>query len=246
MLNIFGETHVGCVRHQNEDSIYWQQLGEGEQYLAVVADGMGGYDGGAYASQLAVQYFSKGVQAYFEQPDHYKSITSCLHEAGNLANRVVRQHRFDMPQYQKMGTTLLAMLMVQNRCWVIHAGDSRCYRLTENRLEKVTRDHSLIQELLDQGSLSEDQAERAPYRNMLTRALGPSLDLEYSLVEHTLSSEQAWLLCSDGLYNAINDERIADILQSSDDVKTIANRLIEESLEQHARDNVSVIVIKPH
>lgn len=144
-MDIFGVTDIGCVRKRNEDAIHWQALpGEG-RYLAVLADGMGGYGGGALASKLAVEYFTKCVLSSLEFLTEYsnENMLRILSDAGSLANNAVRQERANHPDYQKMGTTLIAMLVMDEEYWLMHAGDSRCYCASGDGLQPMTRDRSI-------------------------------------------------------------------------------------------------------
>ena len=247
MLDIYGVTDIGCVRKRNEDFIHWQELGGDGHYLAVLADGMGGYAGGSMASRLAVEYFTKCLMSSFsyDANDSNDKIANQLLEAGTLANRAVRQQRQEHHEFEKMGTTLLVMLILNDEYWLMHAGDSRCYRLSQHSLQPMTRDHSLVQELLDKGSITEEEAERAPFKNMLTRAVGPDKSVRYSLSKHNVNSGDSWLLCSDGLYNTLPSLRISELMQQRVPAKAVAQSLVEESLKHNAQDNVSVIVVQP-
>lgn len=247
MVDIYGVTDIGCVRKCNEDFIHWQNLGTPGHNLAVLADGMGGYAGGSLASRLAVEYFTKCILSSFEysNTDSNDAIATQLLEAGTLANRAVRQQRLEHRDFEKMGTTLLVMLMLDNQYWLMHAGDSRCYRLTQNSLQPMTRDHSLVQELLDKGSITEQEAERAPFRNMLTRAVGPDTSVQYTVAKHQVNNEDSWLLCSDGLYNTLPTVRISELMQQDLPAREVAQALVQESLKENAQDNVSVIVVQP-
>lgn len=246
-MDIYGVSDIGCVRKGNEDFIHWQPLRQSGGYLAVLADGMGGYAGGSVASRLAVEQITLSLISMFESKrcDNHDEVAKGLLEAGALANEAVRQQRQDNPNLQRMGTTLLVMLILENEYWLMHAGDSRCYKLINNTLQVLTRDHSLVQELLDDGSITEQEAERAPYRNVLTQAVGTNASLDYSLAHHGIHEGEAWLLCSDGLYNTLPSNRILELMQQKIPSKELAQALVEESLQNNAQDNVSVIVVQP-
>jgi serine/threonine protein phosphatase PrpC len=245
-MDIHGVTDIGCVRKNNEDCIHWQPLDQENYYLAVLADGMGGYGGGAFASKLAVEYFTKCLLSSFEYQQQHSNddIMNLLVDAASLANTAVRQERNNHPEFQKMGTTLIAMLVMDNEYWLLHAGDSRCYRSDEQGLIPMTKDHSLVQELLDQGTITEREAERAPFRNMLTRAVGPDKKVKFSFSKHRFQAGETCLLCSDGLYNTLPEPVIEHWLQANLPAKEIAQALIKESVRHNAQDNVSVIVLK--
>lgn len=245
-MDIYGMTDIGCVRQQNEDCILWQELPLDHGYLAVLADGMGGYGGGALASQLAVEHFSKCLVSSLEQQQEIdnESMLHILTGAGAIANQAVRKERHHHPEFKKMGSTLIAMLVMNEQYWLIHVGDSRCYCASQDGLQALTRDHSLVQELLDTGSLTEKEAERAPYRNMLTRAVGPDRNVQFSLAKHHFQPGESWLLCSDGLYNTLPAAAIDHWMQAGLSAQETAAILVRESLQHNAQDNVSVIVLK--
>ena len=245
-MDIHGITDIGCARKNNEDAIHWQALPQGNGFLAVLADGMGGYGGGALASKLAVEYFTKCLLAELEFIGAHDNdaIINMMAEAGALANNAVRQQRNNHPDFQKMGTTLVAMLMLDSEYWLMHAGDSRCYCASDDGLQPMTRDHSLVQERLDKGSLTEKEAERAPFRNMLTRAVGPDRQVQFSFAKHHMQPGESWLLCSDGLYNTLPVPVMDHWMQAPGAAKDAAVALVKESLRHNAQDNVSVIVVK--
>ncbi len=244
-LDVYGVTHIGHVRLCNEDFIQWKTLESGG-CLAVLADGMGGYEGGAIASQLAVENFIEYLQYEFENdaPQSITDIPEYLFGAGVQANQSVRQYRFDNPDLSNMGTTLVAIYFHQNCYWILHAGDSRCYRANGHQLVALTRDHSLVQEMLKSGSISKRDAPFVPFRHVLTKAIGPSDDLEYSLGQYPVVAADSWLLCSDGLYNSVTQRQIITVMNSGASAQQAAEALLELALIGPAQDNISVIVIK--
>ena len=247
MFDIYGMTDIGCVRQFNEDFIHWQQLDSPRNQLILLADGMGGYAGGAMASQLAVKCFSQYLLGCYDLAMDQSSdlIASQMLAAGKLANAEVRRQRQQHPEFEKMGTTLLVMLVLGDEYWLMHVGDSRCYRQTSRSIQAMTRDHSLVQELLDKGDITWQEAQRAPFRNMLTRAVGPDETLHYSLSKYSMEKGDSWLLCSDGLYNTLSPNCISELMRLGLPAKGTAEILVQESLKRKASDNVSAIVVQP-
>ncbi len=250
MLDIYGVTDIGCVREHNEDWIGWKILpsaeNEAARCLAVLADGMGGYSGGAEASRIAGEQFIRSVASAIDKikPISNDEYAKLLTQAGAEANNSVREARALNYEHHKMGTTLLAMLLLKENYWLVHVGDSRCYRAREGELQQMTQDHSLVQELLDSGSLTEKEAERAPFRNMLTRAVGTEPNLRFAIAKHRLQQGETWMLCSDGLYNAVSEPVIGEWLNSNLCAEEIATGLLQDSLKNNAQDNVSIIVLQ--
>ncbi len=245
-MDMFGVTDIGCVRQHNDDCIHWQDLPDERGYLAVLADGMGGYGGGALASQMAVDNFTQCLVTSLQgqQTPGRDMMLQLLTEAGAFANKTVRQERHQHPEFRKMGTTLIAMVVMDQQYWLAHVGDSRCYCANQRGLQVMTQDHSLVQELLDNGSLTEKEAERAPFRNMLTRAVGPERNVQFSCARYPVQPGDAWLLCSDGLYNSLPESTIDHWMQAGLSAQETATTLVRESIRHNAQDNVSVIVLK--
>ncbi|HEX7081877.1 MAG TPA: Stp1/IreP family PP2C-type Ser/Thr phosphatase [Gammaproteobacteria bacterium] len=238
-------TDVGRVRDHNEDAI----AAEPELGLWVLADGMGGYNAGEVASGIAVKTVIEMVTAAckrekrndIEPASGYMRQTIALRDAVARANKIINQTAQSQPQCEGMGTTLVACLFYDNRVSVAHVGDSRLYRLRGNKFEQITMDHSLLQELVDRGFYSPEEAQRSTNRNYVTRALGvePTVDVEVQEVE--VQRGDYFLLCSDGLPDMVEDEDIHLTISTFDsDVDTIAEQLIKLTNDNGGRDNVSV------
>ena len=246
VYEVYGESDIGCARDQNQDTIDWHVADDGAFALAIVADGMGGYKGGEIASRIAVECVRttclKALEADEElNPDQAEAL---LLQAGAKANEAIFQQRLQNMELSRMGTTLVFALAYSNNLSLVHAGDSRCYRVLENKLEPLTRDHSLVQQMLDDGVIDKGDIENIPFRNMLTRAVGVERDLQYSVTTIATEPGQQFLLCSDGLFNAMDDAYICAALNEIDPIDQQVHNLIKRSLSQHASDNVSAILLK--
>lgn len=234
-----GLTHIGCVRRQNEDSIFFSQCPERRSLLAVVADGMGGHAGGAVASGMAVDVFASRWE------DHKPGSLgdAWLRQVALLANRLILAESQRNPALKGMGTTLVALAQAAaGSVAVAHIGDSRCYRFRQGVLDQVTRDHSLVQQMVDEGTLTEQEAETSPVRNYLTRSLGSQ---EFPVIDTctlSVSAGERFLLCSDGLTNMLQHHEIAAILCRYPEDSAACEALLDSALAKGARDNVSVIV----
>jgi len=171
--------------------------------------------------------------------------TIALRDAVTRANKIIHQTAQSQPQCEGMGTTLVACLLYDNKVSVAHVGDSRLYRLRDNRLELITLDHSLLQELVDRGFYSQEEAQRSSNRNYVTRALGvePTVDVEIQEVE--AQKDDYFLLCSDGLPDMVEDEDIHLTISTFDkDIHTIGEQLIKLTNDNGGRDNVSVVIVR--
>ena len=240
---------VGKVRDHNEDAIGAQpDIG-----LWVLADGMGGYNAGEVASGIAVKTILDLVtaacrtekRADIESGTGYMRQTIVLRDAILRANKVINQTAQSQPQCEGMGTTLVASLFYDNRVSIAHVGDSRMYRLRGNRFEQITMDHSLLQELVDRGFYSQEEAQRSTNRNYVTRALGVEANVDVEVQEIDVQKGDYFLMCSDGLPDMVEDEDIhLTISTFSNDVRTVGEQLIKLTNDNGGRDNVSVILVR--
>jgi PPM family protein phosphatase len=242
-------TDVGRVREHNEDDLgAVPDIG-----LWVLADGMGGYNAGEVASGIAVKTVidmvtascRKGHRDEIEAGTGYLRQTIALRDAVARANKIIHQTAQSQPQCEGMGTTLVACLFYDDRCSVAHVGDSRLYRMRDNRFEQITMDHSLLQELVDRGFYSQEEAQRSTNRNYVTRALGVDLNVEVEVQEVDALRGDFFLLCSDGLPDMVEDEDIHLTINTfSNDVETIGEQLIKLTNDNGGRDNVSVVLVR--
>lgn len=221
-------THAGRVRSANQDSVFAQAP------LFIVADGMGGHRAGETASRLTVESLSSGDFADVD----------ALVEAVRETNRYVHGRASDDAELQGMGTTVTALRIAGSQhAALINVGDSRAYRLRGGRFERLTEDHSYVGTLLREGSISEQEAELHPYRNMLTRAIGiePEVDVDSWTLE--LQAADRYLLCSDGLINELSDDQVQATLRRLADPGDAARELVRLANDRGGRDNITVVVI---
>lgn len=225
---------VGCVRAQNEDACLVTE--EQDYLLGIVCDGMGGANAGEVASRIAAHIFSKTVQSLDCPPEERMQV------ALERANRAVYQHSWMHAECRGMGTTLVAALIWEDTAYIMNAGDSRCYAALGGRILQLTRDHSLVQELVRSGAITPEQARYHPNRNIITRALGTEREIEGDLFVHRLRPGELLLLCSDGLSNEMTDNELCEQLVIGAP-ELACQRLISAALDRGARDNVTAVVI---
>ena len=236
-LRVAGDTHVGKVRTTNEDSL----IVEPRIGLYAVLDGMGGASAGDVASQLARDTIRDFV-LHRRMTLAPRELLDAAIAAGSIAVFLAAQHQHER---QGMGTTVVACLVIDpSRAVIGHVGDSRAYLLRGGRLQMLTRDHTVVQELLNRGVLSADDAERHPYKNVLSRNLGGRAETQVDTVELALQPGDRLLLCSDGLYGFASAEAIQYLLGSGDAPEHVARDLIELALRGGGGDNVSAVVIE--
>lgn len=238
-------TDTGLVRPQNEDSLAFD-AGNG---FALLADGMGGYNAGEVASQLAVTAVAEGLKAVLPTMRATRhSVTDValqLRQQIALANAKILQQSLAQPQWAGMGTTLVALVFHDRRAVVAHVGDSRLYRLRGVQFEQLTHDHSVLQECIDQGQVSPDPDVRLAQKSLLTRALGVESGVEAELNGFEVLPGDLFLLCSDGLPDMLEDSEIGQVLATrKSDLTGAAQRLVEMANDHGGFDNVSVIVVR--
>lgn len=230
------ETDVGNKRSFNEDSVGYYE--EGDFGIYIVADGMGGHNAGEVASNLAKDVLLSYVLNHRDE----ESPQEILNEALQNANRRIYKEGLLNEKCNGMGTTITAALLRGNELTVVNVGDSRVYVLKEDKLIKVTKDHSLVQELLDNGTITIEEAKNHPNKNVITRAVGTNPVVKADYYELDIREISKVLLCSDGLTNEVTEEEILNLIKSDDEDQCL--QLINMSKENGGRDNISVIIFK--
>jgi serine/threonine protein phosphatase PrpC len=230
---------VGKVRKANEDNAGMIERTDGAK-IFVVCDGMGGHVGGATASKIAVT----GILQFLENRD-LSNCETAISEALIFANQQVYANALNNPDLHGMGTTCVLMVIKDDECYFGHVGDSRIYLHTERELHRLTKDHSYVQQLVDMGEITDDQAESHPRKNQIMKALGIAADVQPELGARKLSPKTGdrILMCTDGLNGMINDKQIASILLQNMSREQCAQLLIKSALEHGGKDNVTATVI---
>ncbi len=238
---------TGMVREHNEDAIG----SIADMGLMVLADGMGGYNAGEVASGIAVQTITDlaaegAMREERNEIDPHTGLmrqTIVLRDAVARSNKIIYQTAQSQTHCEGMGTTLVASMFYDNKISIAHVGDSRAYRLRNEKLEQLTMDHSLLQELVDRGFYSEEEAQRSTNRNYVTRALGVEPTVEVEVQEYEVLPEDIYLLCSDGLPDMVEDEDIhLTISTFNASLDVVGQQLVQLANEHGGRDNVSVML----
>ena len=248
-LEIVVRTDPGMIRGHNEDAVFANpNLG-----FVILADGMGGYNAGEVASGMATMFLSSELEAAFvARPPHEVDLASgqlfahrCILDKVAITNSAIYNTAESQPQYAGMGTTLVTALFFDNQVTVAHIGDSRLYRLRGEEFGAITRDHSLLQEQIDSGMISAEEARFSQNKNLVTRALGVDPEVETEIHDYPVQPGDIYLLCSDGLNDMVEDEEIKLTLQMlGANLDLAATQLIQMANDNGGRDNVSVILIK--
>lgn len=237
------QTDAGQVRQNNEDAVAFDEVTR----VGVLADGMGGYNAGEIASGMATAFIQTELSRWLTDagPDVpaaqlKRAIEVCVQNA----NRSIFNASSANAHFAGMGTTLVVGVFHEQRLWLGHVGDSRCYRLRGQQYHRITRDHSLLQEQLDAGLLTPEQAAQSPHRNLVTRALGVEESVELELHAYAVAPGDLYLMCSDGLSDMVSDHDQGDILRRARPLAQMADELVSLANAHGGRDNISVLLVQ--
>ena len=241
-MKYWGLTDPGCVRPQNQDAYLMEQL-DRNTVLCVVCDGMGGAKSGNIASSLAVDVFVQEVRRTWTSSMTQEKINLMLRSAVKLANFTVYDQAQQFEEFDGMGTTLVAVLVRNRHVTVVHVGDSRAYRINSDGIWQMTRDHSLVQMMVERGELTQEMARTYPGKNFITRAIGTEPIVECDVANMELGKGEFLLLCSDGLSNMLDDQEILFEVVHGVDKRDCCQRLLEIAKHRDAPDNVTSVLI---
>lgn len=233
-MKAYGATHVGRVRAVNQDAYYLPEAGES---FAVVADGMGGHKAGEVASAMAVSEFTRWLRCAPVPSE--ETVNYAVHEANRIIHRTAQRET----DKSNMGTTLVAVWVDDEQVIECNVGDSRAYLLRDGSLSQISRDHSLVGELLEEGKITKQEAMHHPHKNYITRAIGTSSMVQPEIRTLDRKSGDVWLLCSDGMSNYIDDGEIERILCGQTDRERCVRQLIDMALERGGADNITVVLV---
>ncbi len=236
-------TDPGRARENNEDAV----VVDGDTHLCVLADGMGGYNAGEIASGMATAFIKSEMARWLTEAGRgakTREVRRALEICVDNANRSIFNAADSNPQYSGMGTTLVVGVFRDTTLVLGHIGDSRCYRLRNGEFVQITKDHSLLQEQIDAGLITQEQAAGSSIKNLVTRALGVEDAVALDLSEHEIEVGDAYLMCSDGLSDMVDDAEIASILGGPAPMEQKADSLVAAANAHGGRDNISVLLVQ--
>lgn len=240
-MKVFAKSDIGRAREMNQDAYYASQPSD-TVGLYIVADGMGGYNGGEIASSLAVTATKDFIENNFAETEHTKEkLQELVKNAIEYANMLVYEKSKEVPELQGMGTTIEVALVHNNRVYIGHVGDSRIYRIRKEFIRKLTTDHSYVQKLVKDGTISKEEATHHPKKNMLTKALGCTSFVEPDVTVKGFLKDDILVLTSDGLTNMVKDQEIYEIVK--DNIEVATDKLINRANENGGLDNITVIIV---
>lgn len=235
-------TDPGCVRTENQDAYITEQL-DGA-LLCAVCDGMGGAKSGNVASALAAEIFAQAVKSLWKPGLEQKDVDTLLLNAVKVTNFTVYDQAVSFEDFAGMGTTLAAMLVESSRITVVNVGDSRVYRVNAEGIRQVTKDHSLVQMMIDRGELTPEQGRSYPGKNMITRAVGTEPTVQSDLFHMDPQWGEILMICTDGLTNLVEDQEILFEIMYNEDRQACCRRLLDIAISRGAPDNVTCILVQ--
>ena len=241
-MQCWGLSDAGCVRRQNQDAYQIEEL-DRNTLLCVVCDGMGGAKSGNIASTLASEVFVEEVRRVWKRNMEQDQIDMMLRSAAKLANFTVYDQAMQFEEFDGMGTTLVAALVHGTDATILNVGDSRCYGIDRNGIRQITKDHSLVQLMVDRGELTPEMSKTYPGKNLITRAVGTEAIVMCDLFHEELSKGDYLLLCSDGLSNMMDDQEILFEVVHGVNKQACCQRLLNIAKNRGAPDNVTSVLV---
>ena len=241
-MKIWQKTDQGVIRKENQDSCGVKNFGNFT--VAVVCDGMGGAKAGAVASSMARDIFLDTLENMLDPEMSADEIADSACVAAERANGAIYDRSCEEEDCHGMGTTLVAAICDNTRCIVLNIGDSRAYRINASGIKAVTRDHSWVQDMLENGDITEEEARNHPNRNLITRALGTEKTAHCDTFVLSLKKGDHLLLCSDGLVNTVSDQEMLYEVIHEENMETCLDRLMEIAIDRGAPDNVTIVLLQ--
>lgn len=239
-MEVFAKSDVGKMRDMNQDYYYISGPDDMLQ-LFIVADGMGGYKGGEIASRLAVENSKNYIINNFQTVETREDILKLIRDAIEYANLTIYEKSQEFQDLENMGTTIDICLVIANKVYIGHVGDSRVYRKRKDFFRKLTTDHSYVQKLVNDGTITKEEAYNHPKKNMLIKALGSPKLVEPDVMVKGFLKDDILLMCSDGLTNMVTEEEIVNII--NEDPTKACNKLVDRANEQGGYDNITAVII---
>jgi protein phosphatase len=232
------------IREKNEDSYYVKKINE-KDYLFIVADGMGGHSSGDVASNTAIEIISNYIFEKYNAKMSEQELYDLIKSSIRIANSVIFTESKKNENLAGMGTTVVLCLIQNNTAVFANVGDSRAYIIKNNEINKLTIDHSIVEELVINGSITKEEAKTHPHKNIITRALGGDIDIKIDLYYEHINQGDIIILCSDGLSNMLKDDEIMDIVCSNkNNTQEKAEYLVKQANENGGLDNITAIIIE--
>ena len=241
-MEVYSKTDIGLVRSSNQDYCKTGRLSDGSVW-AVVCDGMGGANGGSTASRIAAETVAEQLKELYNIKKYHDDIEELIKESIAIANQRVHDMSLNIYSLSGMGTTVVVVVVRDETVHIVHAGDSRAYLYENGILRQITKDHSMVQELVDIGRITQEEARNHPNKNIITRALGTRVDLKTDYNGVPFHNGSLLLICTDGLSNYLTEEDIAGFIRENRG-NELVEKLVEQAKSMGGSDNITVAVIE--
>lgn len=238
-MQLYSSTDIGLHRKLNED--YYNNLIDEDFVLMIVADGMGGHNAGEIASELAVKSFRYYFKENFKKCNNYLDL---LKECLDYSNGIIYDESHNNEELLNMGTTIVVALIVEKSLYVLNVGDSRAYFLNSYGFRQISKDHSLVNDLLSNGTITEEEAKNYIQRNVITKSLGSEKEVEPDMLALDIENNDMVLLCTDGLNSMVDDKSIEEVLNKDITIEGKVNELLDKSLANGGLDNITISLFK--
>lgn len=240
-MKVFSKSDIGKKRTENQDRIWTSVLNE-DAVAVILCDGMGGENAGSMASQTTVDFMAERIKKGFRPDINRNSLRNLLITSVTAANSLVYDKAKNDETLHGMGTTCVCAVIFKNRAYIINVGDSRAYHIFDDNIQQVTKDHTYIRKLIEDGQITEEESRRHPDRNCITRAVGAEINITPDYFELDLTENSILLFCSDGLHSYGSDIKIAEVIVNNP-ISKACDLLIDYALENGGRDNISVSIV---
>ncbi len=240
-MKVFSKSDIGKKRTENQDRVWSGALSE-DAVAVILCDGMGGENAGGLASQMTIDFISDRINKGFRTDINRNSLRNLLITSVNAANSLVYDKARSGEEYKGMGTTCVCAVINQDRAYIINIGDSRAYHIFDDNIQQITKDHTYVRKLIEDGQITEEESKKHPDRNCITRAVGAEANITPDYFELDLYEDSILLLCSDGLHAYGDDIKIAEIIVNNP-INKSCDLLIDYALETGGRDNITVAVV---
>lgn len=241
-MEFYSKTDIGKVRKTNQDAVKIKKISDNLAW-SVVCDGMGGTNGGDVASHLAVEKITQYLDTYLNESENSEKIKEIMYTAVQESNSVIFEKAQNNEELNRMGTTVVLCVIEKDNLHIMHAGDSRVYLISKSKIKQLSKDHSIVQEMIDSGEITLKEAKNHPQKNIITRALGVNSDIKLDYTEIELKEGDIILSCTDGLTNYLSEKDIYKIC-SQNDFPSVAEKLINEGNKRGGSDNITVSIMK--
>ena len=243
-MKAWGKTNIGRTRTENQDSFFLDIMPEADMILCVVCDGMGGAKAGGVASEFASSVFIENMRSKLRMDMSVEYISEIISESVAQANIKVYEKSLSDKAYEGMGTTLVSAVLMGKQVVIGHVGDSRAYLLRPDGITRLTRDHSLVEDMVRMGDITEEEARNHPNKNLLTRAIGTTEEEKCDITIQEVNDGDFLLLCTDGLSSMVEEQEMLDEVYHGSEKQEICDRLINIANSRGGRDNITVVLIE--